>query len=300
MQNLILIIIYEKTCDDENEDDDNKQYRILAIIISLLLSKLFDIKEIQFEKKLFWYFTKLLYVLKSFADNMNSHPINEIYGIYQYILYPKGKEDNFEAIKAWTKKLCLKIKIFYEHLSQNNKIISFMENCQDSNNQEDKKCGLCQYIETKFKIQLDFLYQENEYYKIVKAFFRNYYLNFGKNKDIFGKTKYVWNLSLKESHEKIHNKLFIKENNIKVFYQENQRVKILTEFYRFYFNKARYINIFKRFHKLFLYDKISTHINLLENLIENKQCQIFQCLIIKKLRKILSSFILYDDKIYIF
>jgi len=97
-------------------------------------------------------------------------------------------------------------------------------------------------------------------------------------------------------------KLFLKENKIKNYYYENPKTKVKTLYFKYMLDEEEYKNKFKEFNKLSFYDRISCND---QNLIKamnpfEETNHFYNCLVINKLHKILSTFVLYKDCIIIY
>ena len=78
-------------------------------------------------------------------------------------------------------------------------------------------------------------------------------------------------------------------------------IKIL--YYKYMIDQEKYEHKFKQINKLYFYDQICMHDKLIEAINPNlnlEEINYYNCLIINKLRKILSTFILYKDRIVIY
>ena len=162
-----------------------------------------------------------------------------------------------------------------------------------------KKCCFCSYLYSYFKIRFDSVYEEIKYEKYKNNFYRNLFINFDEYKTKLGINKYVWYLSQKESSHQIQNKFFIKENKIKIVGNKNQ---INDNLYRYeYINDIeQYNKIVVELHKIFLYDNISIDHHFIYSFsnILNYEGNIIlaeNCLLINKLLKTISLFLIYND-----
>ena len=296
IESLVSIILYNKISQNEIEDGKT-QIDYVVSCINLILSKSFPSKDTSYEEKLKNYFKVISNICFNFSKEIKSHLNNEIYEKYKFIFSFSKNEDDFEEIyDKKIEKLSNNIQSFY-NLIKNNKIVGLF--IKDNNNKKD--CNFCQYLKTIFNIKVEFIYDELKFDKLYKKFFRNYYLNFGENFEIFRNKKYAWFLSLKESYGKIQNKLFLKENNIKHYSVQNPKNKKITNHFIYDYGKEYYYKTFKELYQISFVDKICRHEPLIKSINGNKKIiNACNCLIINKLHKILSIIILYEDCIIIY
>ena len=290
IKSLIRIVIYNKIKLIENINGKNQIEFIVdcIIILSQYLAEDDELKSV---------FRKLYKICLNFSNNIKTHLNNELFPKFNCIFSNSNEEDDYEEnIGKKIDKLSDNIQNFYNLIKKNNIFESFMKGFSDP-----KDCGFCEYLKDLFFIEYNFIYDELKYEKIYKRFFRNYYLNFGENSEIFGNKKYVWNLSLKESYAKIQNKLFIKENYIKCFSYQHPKTKKIINHFLYSYGKEHYKKIFKEFRQLSYIDQICRHKDLITSINSNKKIYfVSNCLIINKLHKILSIIVLYEDFILIF
>ena len=250
-----------------------------------------------YEEKLKNCFRKLYKTCLTFSNDIKMHLNNELYPKFNSIFSDSINEDDYEEnIDKKIDNLSENIQNFYNLIKKNPIFENFIKGFSDP-----KECAFCEYLKDLFYIEYNFMYDELKYEKIYKKFFRNYYLNFGENPEIFGNKKYIWNLSLKESYAKIQNKLFIKENNIKCFSYQHPKSKKIINHFVYDYGKEHYKNTFKEFRQLAYIDQICQHKSLITTINSYKKIYyVSNCLIINKLHKILSIIILYEDFILIF
>ena len=297
IKSLTKIVLFNKIRLDK-DIDNNTQIDYIVNSINLIISKSLPSNDKSYEEKLKNFFRKINYICTNFSKDINNHITDEFHEKYNYIFSSSKNDDDYfdDNLDGIIEKFCNNIEIFYG-LIKNNKIIeSFLKD-----NNESKECNFCKYLKLIFYIKFKFIYGEMKFDKLYKRFFRNYYLNFGENSEIFANKKYAWYLSLKESYSKIQNKLFIKENNIQCFSVQNPKNKKITNYYSYNFGKEYYKKKFKELYELEYIDKISKHKTLINSInIKKNQKNIYNCLIINKIHKILSIIILYDDSIHIY
>ena len=296
IKSLILIVLFQKIKLDK-DIDGNTQMDYITDCINLILLKLSAYDEKTFPKKFSDFFKKIYNICENFSKEINNHITNEIYKKNDYIFtYHKNYDDFEDNFEEKIEKLCNNIQIFYDLIKKNKTILSIFKE-----NNEFKECSFCYYLKLIFHAKFHFIYDELKFDRMSKKFFRNYYLNFGENSEIFGKKKYAWYLSFKESFSKIQNKLFIKENNIKCFSVQNPKNKKITNYFLYNYGKEYYKKKFKELYELVFIDKISKHKTLIKSkVIVKNQKTIYNCLVINKMHKILSIIILDDEFIRIY
>ena len=97
--------------------------------------------------------------------------------------------------------------------------------------------------------------------------------------------------------------MFLKENLIKDYMYMSPNTNKETRFFKYIINEQKYKQRFKELHKLYFYDQICKHDNLVNQLNPNLDLKpkfYSNCLIINKLHKIFSTLVLYEDHIIIY
>ena len=294
IKNLIRIALYSNKFSENNEENMN----YIENSIDLIISDSLIMEDTSFEKKIKNFMIKINNICKNFSNELKKHSFKELFEKYNFIFSSIKEYDYEENTDNKIDKLSNNIQTIYDLMQKNKKISSFLK---DNNNTKESKCNFCEYLKGLFHVKNEFTYGEFLFDKLYRQFFRNYYLNFGNNPDIFGNKKYVWYLSLKESYCKIQNKLFLKENKIKYYSVENQKTKKKTNYFLYDYGKEKYKKSFKNLNELSFIDKISSHINLVKIINYDKTfVAAYNCLIINKLHRILSIIILYDNCICIY
>ena len=296
----INVIIFTELSTIEN-DEGKLHIDLLLDNIEKIVSKLIKIKN---DKNLIDILELIFYSANSvcvgFDEEKNNHITKEYYKSYSYI-YSDESGEYEEYLEEKINNNAKQIKIFYKSISKNENIISLIKS-YDEKTKKLMECCFCEYLNKLFYIKSKFIYDEYYYIKLYNRFFRNYYQNMEKDSGIFGPNDFIWALSLKESGSKIQNKLFLKENKIKDYLYENPKTKVKTLYFKYAIDEEEYRHKFKELNKLFFYDKISCSD---QNLIKAmnpfvKTTNYYNCLIINKLHKILSTFVLYNDCIIIY
>ena len=299
IKSIINIIFFTNLPTYKNEEDKT-HLDLLINCIEIIISKISIYQNDEMEIKIKNFFYSVNNICKDFEEKMKKHLTQEIYNKFNYIY--SDESDFYEGyFEEKMNKLAIQINSFYKLFNQNANVMSFMKNYEEKNNKENE-CSFCNYVKILFHQKSKFLYDEYNYIKIFNRFFRNYFQNFGNDPDIFDKNVYYWFLSLKESNEKMQNKFFLKENKIKHFYYGNQNCKVKTLYFKYMIDEENNKHKFKEMNKLYFYDQICCKE---ENLIKQMNPHLetvsyYNCLIINKLNKILSTFVLYKDRIEIY
>ena len=291
VKKLIFIILFNELSLIEN-NEGKTQLDLIFNCIQLIICKTFTPKDKTYEKKLNNLFLFLNNINMNFSNDFKNH-LNLELSKYKYIFSSPENEYNEEDIKEKLNKIDNQIKTVFNLLSKDKYCSHYILQKTDK-----KACFFCNYLKKLFFIKYNFIYKGFIYDKLYNYFFRSYFLNFGDNTEIFGNKKYAWFLSLKESHNKIQNKLFLKENHIKIIPIENQKSKKITNYFKYDYGKEKYKKTFKELYKLYFIDKISIHRNLvddLDNNTSNGTKYIYNCLMVNKLHKTLSIIILNKD-----
>ena len=171
---------------------------------------------------------------------------------------------------------------------------------------EENKCSFCQYLNDYFKIHIQNFFMEMEYEKNKKHFYRYIFLNFKEYREKLGLNNYAWFLTGKQSIHCFQNKFFLQENKIKSYPPKKKKLKNENLF------SYKYDNDIQSFHKysiqlqkIFIYDKISVDKHFINSFNENEDSTtannfLFEnCLLINRLYKTISLFILHDEYILI-
>ena len=300
LNSCINIIIFTELSPIEN-DEGKFHIDLLINNIEKIVTKLIKIKN---DEKLVDILELIFYstynICLGFDEEKNNHITKEHYKEFGYIYFEESGEDE-EYLEEKLNNIAKQIQKLYNLICQNDNISSFIKSYDD----KTKKligCCFCEYLNKLFYIKSKFIYDEYYYIKLYNRFFRNYYQNIEKNSGIFGPNDFIWTLSLKESNSKIQNKFFLKENKIKSYLYENPKTKVKTLYFKYIINEEEYKHKFKELNKLFFYDKISCPeqnlIKAMNPFVETTSY--YNCLIINKLHKILSTFVLYKDCIIIY
>ena len=301
MNSCINLIFFLKLSTYEN-DQGKAQFDLLIDFIELTMSKLSEINNENLKNTLGKFFCEINNICSDFEGGIKEHLTEEKTSKYKYIYIDENEDIEGDEESYINKKMTIlseQIKKYYNAHIQNF-IIPFM-NYYLEKNKITKECSFCGYFKKLFYEKTKFIYDEYNYIKLYNRFFRNYFQNFGNNSNIFDKNSYVWFLSLKESNSKMQNKLFLKENRIHDFIYENPKTKVKTLYFKYMIDEGEYKQKFKILNKLSFYDQICSHCELVNAL--NPYFEVFNyynCLIIKKLNKILSTFIIYKDLIVIY
>ena len=300
VRSLVIIFVLNDCIVDENKEGKTKFDYIISSI-NLIISSTIPSEDENYEKKI----KKLFKEVNGFYINLqkdieqDSNFIKENFEKYKYIFTfsnPSKMDIYEEQFNMKMNKIINNIQTFYNLITKNEKILSFIKDNNDVN-----ECRFCDFLRDLFVLKKNFIFNEFTYEKLYNRFFRNYYLNFGENPEIFENKKYVWNLSLKESHSKIQNKLFLKENHIKYFSYEHPNSKKIINYFNYDYGKEKYEKRLKELYYLSFIDRICKHKSLIKaiNPFKTYIC-FYNCLIINKLHKILSTIILNDDSIIIY
>ena len=272
-------------------------------LIDIIIQKLTKVKSDKNRNNLEKIFYEMDFICSNFKHQKEEHINEDIYQKYNYIFLDEVDfiEGYFEKINNLSEQI-----INYFNLTKENKnIISLIKKYNNSKKKEKNEtgCSFCTYLKKLCYEKSKFIYDEYSYTKIYKRFFRNYYQNFGDNPEIFKKNNYIWFLSLKESGSKMQNKMFLKENLIKDYMYMSPNTNKETRFFKYIINEQKYKQRFKELHKLYFYDQICKHDNLVNQLNPNLDLKpkfYSNCLIINKLHKIFSTLVLYEDHIIIY
>ena len=302
--NIIFFVELSSEIKEENTNLDLLINCIDLIITKISLLKLGETENTNTLGKIFY---EMNIIYSGFENEIGKHLNEEINKKYNYIFLENDEEyeEDGEYLKKKLLVLSSQINKYFYYIIKNENIISLADNYIKKNNKNEnkKECSFCNYVKKLFYLRNKFIYEENNYVKLYKRFFRNYYQNFGDNPDIFNNNSYAWFLSLKESKSKIQNKFFLKENYIKDMIYKDPKSGIKTLYYKYMIDQEKYEHKFKQINKLYFYDQICIHDKLIEAINPNlnlEEINYYNCLIINKLRKILSTFILYKDSIVIY
>ena len=300
LNSCINIIMFTELSTNEN-DEGKFQIDLLLDNLEKIISKLITIKNNKNLNNILgsiFYFTNDISI--GFEEEKKNHLTKELYKNYSYI-YSDESEEFDGYLEEKLNKISKQVTTLYKYIIQNEKVISLIKSYSENNNIKSE-CRFCGYLKKLFHLKSKFLYDEYSYIKLFNRFFRNYYQNFENNSGIFEPNNYIWVLSLKESCSKMQNKLFLKENKIKDFYYENPKTKVKTLYFKYLIDEEEYRHKFKELNKLFFYDRISCEneklIMAMNPYLITKNY--YNCLIINKLHKILSTFVLYEDRIIIY
>ena len=294
VKSLLNIILFVELTTYEN-DEGKTQIDYIINCINLIIPH-FLTKEKNKKYSIGKMFFNMFEICSNFQIGVESHLNKDIYQKYNYI-FLSDNDYNEGYLEEKIEKLSKQIIICYNALNpkeNENKLIQKKEKKSD-------KCYFCSYIKVLFMKRSEFIYAENRYEKLFKRFFRNYFHNFGDNSDIFPKNYYAWFLSLKETSGRMQNKIVLKENRIKHFYYHIPKAILKTLYFKYIIEKEKYKQNFKNMNKLFFYDQICIHKNLIKNIdINLEAADYYNCFIINKLHKIFSIFVIYQDRIHIY
>ena len=281
----------------------------LGVLLNCIKNLILKIMSLKLDKKekilgnLGKIFYEINHITNSFERYIESHMNQKIYEEYNYIF--SDQSEDFIENEGYIKKLSNQINIYSHSLGRDKNVSSLISDYINENkNKKKEDCPFCAFLKKLFYEKSKFIYEEYNYIKLYNQFFRNYYQNFGDNPDIFHKNYYAWFISLKESRSKIQNKFFLKENLIKEFTYQNPNTKgKKTSYFQYMLDEDKYKAKFKELNKIFFYDKMCVHDLIIKGFnpeLEIEKDNYYTCLIINKLRKILSTFILYKDRIVIY
>ena len=240
------------------------------------------------------YFAKLLSKQRKKSNENNKIDIIEDNGNNIIIIDSKQKRNSFQNEDI----NCSTVNTTNDtDLSGGN--INDLEDNADEQIINSKNCCFCSYLFKYFKINFDSIYEEIEYEKYKKKFYRYIFINFNESKTKLGIDKYTWYLSENESGHRSQNKFFVKENKIKIVGFKSQ---INDKLYKY-----KYINDLKNYNKnivqlqkLFIYDNLSIDqhfiFSLKNNLnSENNIILCENCLLIKNIQKTNCLLLIYSD-----
>ena len=334
LMNIYNIILFHELSNDIIEKDNNKtQLDILLYCIQKILNIYeTEYKYLFLENKNNFYYQKIMefneYIISlnsELESNIISHKVHDFVQQNKSIL-----TNNFLENKL-IKKQIEKLSKCINHLNNNgNKSnerfsldlarasnINFNLNSLNEKHIEksDKKCSFCLYLNIYFKIYFNYIYDDIEFDKYYKKFNRNLFLNFKGFRDITqnenGNNMFAWYLSGKESSYRIQNKFFLKENDIKIIQIVKGNNKGVYNSYLYDYDKIQYKKLIINFHKLFIYDNISTDSHFIskiysdinkKNIIyhDNISENAYNCIYVKKILKTLSLFLFNKEYILIF
>ena len=194
------------------------------------------------------------------------------------------------------------IKIENE-LNNDNLVDDFDMDDEQKNNNINKttKFSYYHFLISYFKIGLEDFYGEIKFEKERKIFYRYIFLNFKEYRQKLGLSKYAWFLSGKASNHNIQNKFILKENYMKVHTRIKKKKNLVNLFsYKYDSDIKKFNEISIQLQKLFIYDKISINYHFINLFKENNNNFIVEnCLLINRLFKTLSLFILHNEYILI-
>ena len=184
--------------------------------------------------------------------------------------------------------------------NNNNNINNNINEKLNNDNKKLTKCNFCQYLTDYFRIGINDFLGEIKYEKYKNIFYRYIFLNFKEYREKLGFNKYAWFITGKEGCHCFQNKFFIKENNIKSFIPIKKKKKLKDLFsYKYDNNPKRFKKLSFQLQKLFAYDKLSIDNHFINSFKENNNFLIENCLLINRLTKAFSLFILKSDYIII-
>ena len=338
LMNIYNIILFHELSNDCIEKDNNKTQ--LDILLHCI-QKILNIYETEYKflflennnnlyyKNIIEFNEDIINLNSEFESNIISHKVHDFVEQNKILL-----TDNFLENKL-IKKQIEKLSKCINHNSIGNKgnerfsldlartsNINFNLNSPNENNIEninDKKCSFCLYLNIYFTIYFNYIYDDIKFDKYYKKFNRNLFLNFKGFRDITqnengngnGNNMFAWYLSSKESIYRIQNKFFLKENDIKIIQTVKGNNKGVFNSYLYDYDKNQYQKLIINFHKLFIYDNISTDSHFLtkmyddinkKNIIYHESISenVFNCLYVKKIHKTLSLLLLNKEYILIF
>ena len=311
LENLIKIILYYPLSNEEIKGRNNeKQIDIIIAIIKSINKKIsqeeylkiinktklkiYDFNENKENDKLETFFEKN----KKLITKENSIINNEII---------KNQIDAFDkVISEFTKGLLennIDKKKKHEDLNDNN-MTELNDNNNDKYNDNNKisKNNFGQYLWTYFKFVFRDYFGDIRYEKYRRHFYRHIFLNFKEYRNKLGINKYTWFITGKSSYCCFQNKLFLRENYIQSFPSKKNKLQSLL-CYKYDNNLKRFKKLSVQLQRLFIFDKISKDnpfINSFQgNNIKGSYLTIENCLLINRIYKTLSLFILQKDCIYI-
>ena len=178
----------------------------------------------------------------------------------------------------------------------------FEDNINEINKSSSNNCCFCLYLQNFFRLNFEDIFNEIKYENFKKKFYRYIFLNFDECKTQLGINNYIWYLSQNESGDKIQNKFFIKENNIKIIGNKNQS----NDLYKYEYNNniEKYNRTIVNLQQIFIYDNISID-NHFINSLNNKANSVSSlisadnCLLIRNIQKTNSLFLIYKDYLLI-
>ena len=327
LDKLINLVLYYPLSNEEIKESNNKkQIDIILTIIKSIISKLkYDqyIKIVNNTKKIIQSFEDKSenYNLENFFENNknilsknNSFIDNELINIQHELLnkalnqYGEKPVDQFMYYKVNKSNNGNKIRensdIKTENeLNNDNLVDDFDMDDEQKNNNINKttKFSYYHFLISYFKIGLEDFYGEIKFEKERKIFYRYIFLNFKEYRQKLGLSKYAWFVSGKASNHNIQNKFILKENYMKVHTRIKKKKNLVNLFsYKYDSDIKKFNEISIQLQKLFIYDKISINYHFINLFKENNNNFIVEnCLLINRLFKTLSLFILHNEYILI-
>ena len=305
-----ITLYYELSSKQINYSLDEENNNPLQIdFIEKCINSLFNIIQTNKNKELEEKIDELNYYIYNlylnFDENKQNHNIKNF--IEEYKTYFDYNFLNNDCINNQLQKL-MNLISKYEMNKTGSKNNSFeIVYKKDLNNNENKICYFCLYINNYFYIKLENVYNNIKFDKIMDNNYINIFLNFESYREILGINNFAWFLSRNESNHKIQNKFLLKKNDIKRKSEMKKRLKGETYTYEYIYDKEKYKITIKSLFEIFLLDKISNDNNLVNAIIEkenkelniNNSNTIENCLYIKTIHKTLSVMILLKEYILI-
>ena len=203
------------------------------------------------------------------------------------------------------KVISLISKYELEKERENSKNFVILDTKDDLFGDGNKNCYFCSYINNYFKTKLENIYNDIKFDKMMDNNYINIFLNCQPYRQLLGIKNYAWFLSMNESNHKIQNKFFLKRNDIKQTKETKKKINGESYTYEYIYDKEKYNSIVKSLYEIFLLDKITNHLNLINSFSGINRTELFtnktveNCLYIKTIHKTLSIIILLKEYILI-
>ena len=310
---LINITLYYPLSNEELKEDNNEnRIEIILNIIKIIL-------KINQKNQYTKIFNSIKVKIQNYINTKENHNLETFFEKNKNILIKSNSIINNEIIKNQLDLLKKAFKEFIESLTNNGKH-NLRENSEKelndpnsleiNNNINDKQknnninklseCNFCQYLKDYFNIKINEFFGELKYEKEKNIFYRYIFLNFKEYRQKIGTNKYAWFITGKESCHCVQNKFFIKENNIKLLSplkRKNQFGNLYS--YSYNNNLTRFKKLSLQLQRIFCYDKISIDNHFINYFKGNNNFIFENCLLINRLYKTFSLFILQNEYIII-